>query len=211
MSPSKATFKRFLAFALAGAALFTLAGAGPAGAQVLHVPGDAPGVPAYARVERMYIPHTAEWAAIVFFRDPACVPAGFNLLDLFDIPGAFSCPLTVSGFEVWDDPATDAGPRQALSRGTAVPVWFVSWPALQAAIADDVLTMSELESLAPMKGVAAIFLEDLHPIVPGTSGGGNQPHLTIVASGLLPDGRSFQYELTALPHKIPTHIRIVFR
>jgi hypothetical protein len=40
---------------------FTLIGAGSAGAQVLKVPEDVPGVPAYARVERPFVYHTDQW------------------------------------------------------------------------------------------------------------------------------------------------------
>ena len=213
MKTFKATVSRLLAPALAGATLFTLIGAGSAGAQVmLRIPGDSPGAPAYARTDRPFVFHTDQWAAIVFYRAPDCVPAGFNLLDFVDIPGAFACPLTVSGFELWDNgPGIDAAPRQAVSSGPAVPVWFVPWTAFQAAIADDVLSKSELESLAPLKGVATTFQEVLHPLVPpGTTGGAKVPHLTITASGVLPDGRSFQYEFTAASKDV-VHVRIVFR
>lgn len=215
MKTSTATISRLLASALAGAALFTVLGAGSAGAQVmLRIPGDSPGIPAYARTDRPFPFHTDQWAAIVFYREPDCVPDGFNLLDLFDIPGAFACPLTISGFEVWENgPGMDAAPRHTVSTGLAVPVWFVPWPALQAALVDDVLTISELNSLSPLKGVAKTFHELLHPFVPpGTPGGAKVPHLTITASGVLPDGRSFQYEFTAgFLGTEPHHVRIVFR
>jgi hypothetical protein len=211
----QATISRLLASVLAGAALLTLIGAGSASAQVvmLRIPDDSPGIPGYARVERPFIYHTDEWAAIVFYRAPACVPVGFNLLDVLDIPGAFACPLTVAGFELWDNgPGTDAGPRQTVSSGSAVPVWFVPWTAFQTTTADDILTKSELESLNPLKGVATSFHEVLHPFVPsGTTGGAKVPHLTITASGILPDGRSFQYEFTSVSFGSAVHVRIVFR
>ena len=217
MKTFEATVRRLLAPAVAGATLFTLISAGSAGAQVmLRVPGDSPGLPAYARVERPFVHHTDAWATIIFYRAPDCVPGGFNLLDLFDLPGAFACPLTVSGIELWDNgPGIDAGPRHTISSGLSVPVWFVPWPALQVAIADDVLTLSELNSLGPLKGVAKTFHEILKPFVPpGTPGGAEVPHLTITASGVLPDGRSFQYEFTSATSaglSQPQHVRIVFR
>jgi hypothetical protein len=100
---------------------------------LLRVPGESPGVPAYARVERPFAVHTDDWAAIVFYRLPGCIPAGFNLLDLFDIPGAFACPLTISGFEIWENgPPIDGAPRQVVSSGVAVPVWLVPWPRCRA-------------------------------------------------------------------------------
>lgn len=205
---------------LAGPVLFMCIGAGSISAQVmLRVPGDSSGIPAYARVERSFLLHTDEWAAIVFYRDPECVPPGFNLLDLFDFPsqsspGAFGCGLTVSGFELWTNgPAVDAGPRHAMSTGVSVPIWFVSWPVLRAAIADDVLTMAELSSLGPLRGTANIFHEVLNPFVPeGMTGGANVPHLTITASGALEDGRSFQFHYNSVVKKDNlVKVRIVFR
>jgi hypothetical protein len=85
--------------------------------------------------------------------------------------------------------------------------------SLQTALADDVLTLSELNSLSPLKGIAKTFHEVLDPFVPpGTTGGAKVPHLTITASGVLPDARSFQYEFTAVsPGPEPHHVRIVFR
>lgn len=200
---------------LAGATLLTLIGAGSTGAEVnLRVPDDTLGIPAYARVERPFRSHTDEWAAIVFYRDPECVPADFNLLDLMDFPRAFDCRLTVSGFEVWDNgPGIDGGPRHAYSSGHGVPVWFVPWSILQAALADDVLTMTELESLVPLKGSATTFHEVIHPLVPpGTTGGAKVPHLTITAFGVLPDGRSFQFLYDDVLKKDPlSKATIVFR
>ena len=217
MNALKATANRRLASALVGLALFTFVGAGSAGAQIiLQVPDDSPGIPGYARVERPFVYHTDEWAAIVWYRAPDCVPDGFNLLDLFDIPGAFACPLTVSGLELWvDGPGIDAAPRHTVSSGLAVPVWFVPWPALQAALVDDVLTIAELDSLSPLKGIADTFHENLHPSVGpgGLPGGAKVPHLAITASGGLPDGRSFQYEFTGVFYNVGPkgHVRIVFR
>ncbi len=197
MKAFTASVNRLLTSALAGAALLTF-GTGLLHAQVmLRFPGESPGAPYYANVERPFMWHTEQWAAVVFVRAPDCVPANFNLLDLLDAPAAFACPLTVSGFELYDKPG-DGMPRQTLITGSAVPVWFVDWNVFQAAIADDVLTKSELESLAPLKGVASVYHEVIHlPPLPGTTGGAKMPHMTITASGFLPDGRSFHYEFTS--------------
>jgi hypothetical protein len=161
---------------------------------LLRVPGESPGIPAYARLETPFAVHTDEWAAIVFYRLPGCIPSSFNLLNFFDVPGAFACPLTVSGFEIWENaPGTDGAPRQALSSGFAVPVWLVRWPTLQAELADNTLTISELASLQPLQGIATSYHEVLHPASPpGTTGGAKVPHITISASGNLSDGRSFR-------------------
>ncbi len=217
MNTLEATAHRRLVSVLVGLALFTFVGAGSAGAQmIVQVPADSPGIPGYARVERPFVYHTDEWAAIVWYRAPECVPGGFNLLDLFDIPGAFGCPLTVSGFELWiNGPGLDAAPRHTVSSSLAVPVWFVPWPVLQAALVDDVLTIAELDSLSPLKGIADTFHENLHPSVGpgGLPGGAKVPHLAITASGVLPDGRSFQYQFTAVFYDVGRvdHVRIVFR
>ncbi len=211
----QATRSRLRASALAGATLFTLMGAGSAGAQVmLRVPGDSPGIPAYARADRPFVLHTDEWAAIIFYRTPGCVPVDSNLLDFVDASRAFGCALTISGFELWDNgPGIDGGPRHAISSGLAVPVWFVPWPQLQAALADDVLTITELGSLDPLEGTATTFHEILNPSVPpDTTGGAKVPHLTITASGFLPDGRSFQIEFNSvLKDKPLVNVRIAIR
>ncbi len=163
-------------------------------AVLVHIPDESPGIPAYARADGFL--HNEEWAAIVFYREPACVPAGFNLLNLVDIPAAFGCPLTVAGFEIWENgpPPIDAAPIFSNLHGLgAVPVWFVSWPELQEQIADGVLTITDLASMASLQvGSASFFDERLHPI-----GGAQHPNLSIVAHGRLLDGRSFQSEATS--------------
>ncbi len=210
MKPFTATVKRLLTSALAGAALLTFIGAGSAGGQVmLRVPDQSPGMPGYAYAARPFVWHTEQWAAIVFIRPPNCVPPSFNLLDLYDPPappdhpGAFACPLTVSGFELRDTPDINAEPRQAVNHGIAVAVWFVDWTVFQAAIADNVLTMPELELLAPLKGIATTYHEVLHPMP--------TEHMTIIASGFLADGRWFQYEFNAPEYGKVKHVRIEIR
>ncbi len=72
----------------------------------LQVPEESPSGPFYARLERGFVHSTDEWVAIAFYRDPGCVRTGFNLLNFFDfanIPAIFSCPLTVAGFEIWEN------------------------------------------------------------------------------------------------------------
>ena len=60
-----------------------------------------PGMPFYARIEIGQIVTVDGWAIIAFYRDPACIPADFNLLTFFDAPAAFGCPHTVEGFTLW--------------------------------------------------------------------------------------------------------------
>jgi hypothetical protein len=116
----------------------------------VEVPEDSPGFPFYARIVWPDIIHTDEWAVIPFYRDPSCVPGDFNLLGFIDIPRAFGCPLTVTGFEVWKNGLPiDQAPLVAKTYALGnVPVWFVAWPELDAAIADQVLTISELARLS---------------------------------------------------------------
>ena len=54
-------------------------------------------------------------------------------------------------------------PKLVFTRGTgAVPVWFVRWAELQAAIANDELTITELRAMGSLQiGYANFFEETL--------------------------------------------------
>ena len=165
----------------------------------------------YADFGQGFLPHTEEWAVVIFYRTPACVPADFNLLDFFDAPPRpFSCAMHIEGFLLWrslDDPYA----AEILLHGTgAVPVWFVRWPELQAAIADDVLTIGELAALPSLLiGSASFFLESIRNDIVQQRGGNE----ALVASGTLADGRSFQVELTEklrAGEPLFPHVRIDF-
>ena len=101
----------------------------------------------------------------------AALPVWHYLLDLLDIPSVFNCPMTVVGSTISKNgPTVDDVPLETVSNGTGkVPVWFVQWDVLRAALADDVLTMSELNGLRPVKGTASFFRELLRPTA-GPSG-----------------------------------------
>jgi hypothetical protein len=174
---------------------------------------DGGDLPFYARLGHEDIYHTDDWAAIVFYRPPACIPEDFNLLDFFDIPRVFDCnPPTTDGFAIWGHgPGIDSAPMLVELHGLgAVPVWFVRWPALQAALADDVVTIAELASLQPLVGSASSYHETLRPSEAVTVS-----TITFNARGTLTDGRSFQLQATALTPTPSTtryvHTRIVFR
>jgi hypothetical protein len=162
-------------------------------------------VPFYARLAANEFFHTDEWAVIVFYRPPECMPDDFNLLTFFDIPGAFACgPATTDGFNIWENgPGLDLAPLQVKLHGLgAVPVWFVSWSELQAAVADGVLTVPELESLPSLRtGTAQRYTETLHP-----GGGAQVPRVTFVAHGLLESGEEFQAQGTAGPTQVQVNI-----
>jgi hypothetical protein len=148
--------------------------------------------------------HTDQWAAIVFYRDPACVPTGFNLFEFYDFNfgDVFSCAPTIDGFSLHVEPMGVTPPRMSNLSGKAVPIWFVPWSAaFQQAVANGSLTVVQLEGMAGLvKGVATQFQEILstvesHPapkinltargyILPGSGGGSfsynvNWPGLTV--------------------------------
>jgi hypothetical protein len=168
--------------------------------------------PYYATIDRGFMPHTEEWAVVIFYRTPECVPADFNLLDFFDPPPRpFLCALQIEGHSNWrsvDDPF----PADIHLQGTgAVPLWFVRWPELQAAVADDKLTVAELSALPSLlMGSASFFNHSIRNSIRGQRGGNE----ALVASGTLTDGRSFQVEYTEKfregEHLFP-HIRIDFK
>lgn len=194
----------FLVFSLTACANEALTGPGAAPASpgsasavqssapiILRFPSEQPGPPFYALFERGFAPSDNGWVGIVFVRAPSCVPAGFNLLDGFDSPlVAWACELTVEGEAWWHDPSVPP-PFQIHERGLgAVPVYFVRQAELLAAIADDVLTIGELESLPSLLIGAASFLEH---IVHNTNQPTNHGHETLVSRGVLEDGRSFEF------------------
>lgn len=180
----KTTRKRMLVFALVISALLLTA----SGAFANTRTGGGGDMPFYARIEREFIAHDNEWAVIIFYRPPECVPDDFNLLDTIDF-NAFACtPPTTDGFAIWAGEPWVSPPIQIrIHEDGLVPVWFVGWDELQAAIADDVLTMPELEGLPSLLvGAADNYSEVLHP-----TDAHNVPMINYVARGYLEDGRSF--------------------
>ena len=74
-----------------------------------------------------------------------------------------------------------------------MPVWFVSWPELQAAADDGVLRIAELRALpSRITGTASHFRETLHPSQSNKKG-----KINIGARGSLSDGRSFKLQFVA--------------
>jgi hypothetical protein len=160
------------------------------GPTIRHYPGEAPGPPYYALLGQGFVPNDGGWAGIVFIRSPACVPAGFNLLDQFNIPAAWGCELTIEGEGWWHDVSVPPA-FQFHERGTgAVPVYFVALAELEAAISDDVLTIGELQGLPSLLIGSATFLEH---IVHNTNQPTNHGHETLVSRGTLDDGRTFEF------------------
>ncbi|MBI1898764.1 MAG: hypothetical protein HYS04_19850 [Acidobacteria bacterium] len=172
----------------------------------LEFPGPlSQGPPYYAQISDLpgiglQAIHTDEWAAIPFFRELACVPGDFNLLDIrAAAPAAFACTLTVQGFEIRKSLAPeDVIPIQGRLSGLgAVAILFVSWPQLQAAAADGNLTLAELKALPSYQvSYASFFTMTHHPWAPGDDLRGAV--IEISARGLLQDGRQFQLQVSGV-------------
>ena len=163
---------------------------------LVHIDSDGQ-VPFYARAPRDGLIRDGEWVVVVFYRPASCIPADFNLLDFFDFPGAtgpgaFGCnPPTTDSHEIWENgPGIDFAPLVAKFRGLgAVPIWFVRLSDMEAAIADDVLTIGELESLPSLrKGSDDYYRETLHPGESNPDGGS----ITFTGFGELEGGRPFR-------------------
>jgi hypothetical protein len=192
--------------------LVTLAVLWSSGIVQANIRLEVTGGPFYARIaggEYPEIYHNGEWAAIAFYRDPECVQTDFNLLEFIN-PAALDCDSFVAGFEIWKNgPGTDdQAPIQSRLQNTEdMPIWFVSWTELQTAIADGVLTIGELKDLPHLIGTATFYTETLHPL-----GGGPQTKITIVASGVLEDGRKFNFQATGTKEQNRlNHVMIEFK
>jgi len=161
-------------------------------------------LPYYARISTGEIFHDNDWAVVVFYRPPECVPVDFNLLMFYDFDYAFGCvPMTVDGFIIWDEPMVQPALISVHGLG-AVPVWFVSWDEMQGAVADGILTIGELSELPSlMIGFASNYHEMLQPY-PTLKG-----KIEYSAKGSLEDGRSFQvHAVWVRDHELKLDIEI---
>jgi hypothetical protein len=183
------------------------------------------GGPFYARIVPAppHIYSDGVWVGIAFYRDPACVPGDFNLLEFFDLVEAFPngpprpilCTLHVQGHSLWHGAPGNGAPHTVVSEGDGpVPVWFALEEEVLVAMGDGALTITELESLGSLiKGEAGHFNELLHPHgIPGQADGGGHPAPKIVlnAHGTLTDGRGFQFQITDVDAGA-RNVRIRFR
>jgi hypothetical protein len=175
-----------------------------------------PGPPFYARTDHAppFVFNDGEWAAIVFYREPGCVPASFNLIQFFDPPAAFGCAPVTQGYSLWQESMTGAPKIAKTSGGGAVPVWFVPVEAVNQVMQDGDLTISELEELdGLLVGYADQFEETLQPhsLPPELGGGGHpNPKLVLDAKGQLEDGRQFNLHITQVRDEVKA-IQIQFR
>ncbi len=157
---------------------------------------ESPMFPFYSRTELAHGGgfgyHTDQWAAIVFYRDPNCVPSDFNLFEFYDVPGAFFCQSLVDGFSLHVEPLGMTPPKVSQLNGSAVPIWFVPWDApIQLAIQNEELTRAQLEAMPGLvKGVATHYREVLT-----TTESHPRPMINITARGQIAGGGSFRYNV----------------
>lgn len=129
------------------------------------------------------------WTATIFYYSPEVIPDDYNLLvgDDFNIGPE---GLLVDGFALRHKGSFV--PKQGVIanvEGVRIPIYFVQIPELYAGIADGTLTVEELENMQSLVvGWADSYSEIFHPS-DATASGNYQ--ISIVASGLLEDGRRF--------------------
>jgi N-acetylneuraminic acid mutarotase len=161
---------------------------------VLNVPDESPGAPSYADIGRDFIPADGTQVAIVFMRDPACIPPDFNLLDTWDIPAAFECPFLLGGQDWWYEFLVDKPFKSVyvLENGGSVPVYFVDLAELNSEIADDQLTLGDLEAFSSLKVGQATYVKNdiLNSNAPDSDGKG---HGVMTAIGTLQESGEFFY------------------
>jgi hypothetical protein len=194
-------------------------GTSPLASVRLAIPSQDAGPPLYASIAGPpfgYVFQDGAWAAIPFLRDSRCVPADADLLAGFD-PRSFGCPLAVHGFAIYRNGPfpVDPAPLYAFLMGDgAVPIWFVRWSELQAAISDNELNFSELAALPSLLIGSAPFFEYVNHIGVLRPQGPGNGKIEIAASGTLDDGRDFQFSVRETGvDQVSTlrHIRIEFR
>jgi hypothetical protein len=179
---------------------------------ITRIPEDLPGTPFYADLARGFFVVDGEWAAISFYHPTSCIPAAFNLLDWLDF-AAVGCETAITAKFWWHDPNTDPFPFQESYDGLgAVPVYIVRWSELSAAIADDNLTIGELNALPSLLvGSASSYRVEVF----NTNQGRRHGHSTLVSRGTLEDGRSFQFYyheefFPATGEHVFTNVKIAF-
>ena len=174
-----------------------------------------PGLPFYALVEPgpPHVYSDSEWAVIPFYRDPDCVPGGFNLLNFFDPPTVFGCASMVSGHTLWHGAIGNGDPKHVVIHGMgSTPVWFVPQAVMTDALSDGVLTIGDIEGLPGLvKGSADTFNEVVHPHPDMFGVGGHPvPKIMVNTRGSLEGGRSFAVTLTRVNDGTP-NVRIRIR
>ncbi len=156
-------------------------------------PGDDPGIPIYARVGPILNQFFVADGQLVipFYRDPECIRDDFDFLTYYDPPAAFGCELTVKGkFVIEEDAEEGDFPIMAHTEGEEVPIWIVDWPEFQTLMEQESVTITDLEALNPIKGLAHQYEEYLSPRI-------NEHQVIIEAEGTIQaTGEQFSFSLT---------------
>lgn len=157
----------------------------------------------------VFVIHTDEWAAIPFYRNPACVPEDFNLVEQLDF-NALNCYSLVAGFEVWENgPGIDLAPIQiSFKAAEPMPIYFIPWDVLEVALEDYMLTMPELRVLEGVRiGIATFYTETWH-----VEGGAQQVMGNCVVKGDMADnGDKFELKYAYGVDYKTTHVKIDFK
>src|SRR5262245_27056069 len=194
---------------------------------ILTTSEETPGQPSYAQLAGGEVSADGGWVAFDFPPGPHAAPLlGFNLLQFVDA-AAVDCPLTVQMKEWWyaEDLETAGGPWGSLPGDPnfrtpiqaqwdglgAVPVYFVRETELLEAMADDVVTVAELETLPSLRiGRATHYQFNQHNTERRNASQTKRPgHTLTVAQGVLDDGQRFQFVLTTRDNEV-TSIKIDF-
>lgn len=162
------------------------------------IPQDSPGPPFYARIceigdDRLFM-ESGSTVIVPMLRNVECINPDFNLLNLFDVPAAFGCGLTVYGKGLVEPGATpDVFPIMAYLQSDDMPIWFLDRNPLLAAMEDGILTISELEALNPKKGVATWYIEYNKPRTV-------EDHLLVIeGKGVIPaTNQSFEFKVNSI-------------
>jgi hypothetical protein len=170
------------------------------------------GAPFYARFGEDEFFSDGEKVVIIFYRQPDCIPADFNMNEFFhfpgeESPGAFACaPPTITSVETWQkSPETDPAPLVAETTGLgAVPVWFFAAAEVETAMADGVVTIDELAALPSRQvGTASTYTELLHP-----SQSNETSLVQFAAEGSLEDGADFSVDVSQGDPDVDDHVTI---
>jgi hypothetical protein len=165
-------------------ALVLLAGVAQA-VEVLTIPDDLN----WPRYVSGFDDTATGWTATIFYYSPEVIPNNYNLLAGRDFtigPDG----LLIEGFALLEEGSFV--PKQyeiANVEGALVPIYFVQIPELYAGIADGKLTVKELEKMDSLVVGWADSYREVGQPSDATAPGHYQ--ISIVASGLLEDGRRF--------------------
>ena len=157
----------------------------------LSVPNDHPGPPFYARIANSQLIEAENIVIVPMFRKVECIDKDFNLLNFLDVPNAFFCSLNVNGKGLIEpNSSPETAPIIAYYNSSDMPVWFFDKTDMLTAIQDGILTLDELESLGPKKGLAKRYIEYERPRT------GRDNFLVIESEGIIPGtNEQFEYKL----------------